>query len=81
MTLHRRRFIPVCDLSPFYTMRVPYVALAIKTNVNEMYMQRKIDSTYITLCLFFIRIKYFGDHNYSQMLCTFFPKMYLVCWY
>ena len=27
--------------SPYYTMRFPYVALAIKPNANEMYMQRK----------------------------------------
>ena len=27
--------------SPYYAMRFPYVALAIKPNANEMYMQRK----------------------------------------
>ena len=28
-------------LSPYYTMRFPYVALAIKPNANGMYMERK----------------------------------------
>ena len=28
-------------LSPYYTMRFPYVALAIRPNTNEMYMQHK----------------------------------------
>ena len=40
-----------------YTMRFPYVALAIKPKANEMYMyMQRNDSTYITLCVF-LRIK------------------------
>ena len=56
------------DLSPHYTMRFPYVALAIKPNANEMYMRRKWIYLYYTF--FLIRIKYFGSH--IKILCTFF---------
>ena len=31
----------VAQWGPYYTMRFPYVALAIKPNANGMYMQRK----------------------------------------
>ena len=30
-----------CYLSPYHIMRFPYVALAVRPNANEMYMQRK----------------------------------------
>ena len=50
-------------------MRFPYVALAIKTNANEMYMQTQMILP--ILHFFFIRIRYLRVH--SQMLCTFFP--------
>ena len=53
-------------------MRFPYVALAIKPNANEMYMQRKW--FYLYYNLFFIIIKYFGGQ--TQMLCTFSPNMF-----
>ena len=52
-------------------MRFPYVALAIKTNANEMYMQTKMILPILHFFFFFIRIRYFRGH--SQMLCTFFP--------
>ena len=31
--------LPIILLNPYYTMHFPYVALAIKLNANEMYMQ------------------------------------------
>ena len=49
-------------------MHLPYVPLAIKTNANEMYMQRKL---FYLLC-FFIRIKYFGGHSQINAM-HFFP--------
>ena len=36
-------------LGPYYTMRFHFVAFAIRLNANEMNMQRKYCSTYITL--------------------------------
>ena len=39
----------VSHLSPYYTMRFPYVALAIKPNTNEMNTQYKWFYLYYTL--------------------------------
>ena len=59
-------------------MRFPYVALVIKSPTQMKCTCNATYSTYITLCVF-IRIKYFGYK--TQMLCTFFPKTCLACWY
>ena len=65
--------------SPYYNMCFPYVALAIKPNANEMYMNMLRKYLYLYYTLFFNHNKViWGSYSNAMHL---FPKTCLAYWY